>query len=492
MVQAFKSKPIFICLLPLFFILHGFILNYNSIGVGDASLLTLFYFACTITIAGICWIFYRDITKASLIAFVLIATQFLFGNIQDTLKRLFPGTIIWQYRFILPVGITLFAVMLLVLKKRKKSLLHLNQYLNILFLILIIIDAGWLVIKATRKKEYITINNTLKGRTIPGYCAKPDIYLLLMDQYAGNKALKEIYGFDNAGFLDELKSLGFYVAGKSSSNYNLTPFSMASLLSMNFLSPEMSLKTKLNVSYCYQVIRNSTVIRFLTQNGYHFSNFSVFDFPNQPAREYKSFLPYGNRLITLNTFTGRLGSDIQSSIIEGKFNLESARKKIAYEHLHFNDSIFKFTINEATQKTNVPKFVYSHFMLPHFPYYYDSKGTLASFKKLTIFKETNSNDYIEYLQYGNKKILQLVKTILAASKTPPVIMVLSDHGCRNPGSKDGHTNDFLNLNAVYIPGKNYSEFYDSITNVNQFRVLFNTCFNQQLPLLKDSTTDVKN
>ena len=33
---------------------------------------------------------------------------------------------------------------------------------------------------------------------------------------------------------------------------------------------------------------------------------------------------------------------------------------------------------------------------------------------------------------------------------------------------------------------------DSISNVNQFRVLFNTSFNQNLPLLNDSVSDVRN
>jgi len=70
-------------------------------------------------------------------------------------------------------------------------------------------------------------------------------------------------------------------------------------------------------------------------------------------------------------------------------------------------------------------------------------------------------------------------------------MILSDHGSRHLNKGEEVTNDFVNLNAKYIPGKNYALCYDSITNVNQFRVLFNTCFAQQLPLLKDSISDIK-
>lgn len=48
------------------------------------------------------------------------------------------------------------------------------------------------------------------------------------------------------------------------------------------------------------------------------------------------------------------------------------------------------------------------------------------------------------------------------------------------------TMPFYNLNAVYLPQKSYSGWYNGINNVNQFRVLLNTLFHQQMPLLADS------
>ena len=166
------------------------------------------------------------------------------------------------------------------------------------------------------------------------------------------------------------------------------------------------------------------------------------------------------------------------------------REKIAYEYLHFNDSILKWTNTVTTVNHQKPKFIYSHLMLPHFPYYFDSLGHPLPIEKLSGFRRTDVNDYIGYLKYGNKKIVALVDHILSTSPSPPVIMLLSDHGFRHPGKKIDRKYDFMNLNAVYLPGGNYSLFRDSMSNVNQFRVLFNTCFGLKLPLLKDSTTDL--
>ena len=43
------------------------------------------------------------------------------------------------------------------------------------------------------------------------------------------------------------------------------------------------------------------------------------------------------------------------------------------------------------------------------------------------------------------------------------------------------------MNAIYLPDRDYSTLYDSMTNVNEFRIIFNKTFNQKFPLLKDSS-----
>jgi hypothetical protein len=244
-----------------------------------------------------------------------------------------------------------------------------------------------------------------------------------------------------------------------------------------------------SVSYSYNLIRKNHVMNYLAASGYRFYNCSIFDFDKQPANEYGAFLPYGVKLITSQTFTTRLEKDFHTDILAGKFG-KALQKKYAYEYMHFNDGVLEQTRNIATRSVDAPKFVYTHLMMPHYPYYFDSSGKALPLEKLAGLRKANPKDYIGYLQYSNKKILGLIDHILAHSKRPPVIMVLGDHGFRHPDMKTDPRYDFMNLNAVYLPDGNYSGFSGNMTNVNQFRVLFNTLFKQQLPLLKDSTIDV--
>ncbi|MBL7738082.1 MAG: sulfatase-like hydrolase/transferase [Chitinophagaceae bacterium] len=486
--HCIKTWPAFLFLLPLFFVLHGITINYNAVPYGEAIKLTGWYILVAVLIAGICWLFYRDRTKAAILSFFIMAFHFFFGNVQDSIKSFSPLSFFSQYRFLLPVGFCLLLAIMIMLNKRKRTLHRLTTYLNILLLLLALTDT-FLLITMSWQKRYEG-NTGTTGLTLCDTCPKPDIYLLLFDQYAGHGALKEVFGFDNSGFENELQRRGFHVVAGSRSNYNLTPFSMASLLEMDYLSPEMGSKKNLNVGYSYRAIQNSRAIQLLNEHGYRFYNHSVFDFPGQPAHKYAMFFPYGTKLITSKTFVSRIARDIRSAISEGKLGLKAAQIKIAYEGLHFNNDIFEVTKNLAATRSDEPKFVYAHFMMPHFPYYFDSKGHQLPLEKLLKSRKENAEAYIEYLQYCNTRILELAEYILARSPNPPVIMLLSDHGFRHPEKKADRRYDFMNFNAIYLPGKNYHHFHDSLTSVNHFRVFFNSCFNQRFPLLKDSTIDL--
>jgi len=92
------------------------------------------------------------------------------------------------------------------------------------------------------------------------------------------------------------------------------------------------------------------------------------------------------------------------------------------------------------------------------------------------------------LKYSNRKLLELIDHIRKNSPRPPVIILMSDHGFRQLPEGSDQKYYFMNLNAVYLPNGNYAGFYDGMSNVNQFRVILNSQFNQKLPLLKDSTS----
>src|SRR5688572_26855902 len=150
-MRFLKNKPVFLILLPVFFVFHGFTENYDFVPVKDALLLAVIYTAITLAITGIAWLYFRDLTKAALIASLVTGYNFIFGSIQDTFRLNFPGSFISRYSFILPVSLVIFLLLVILLKRRKYPLQKLSLYLNLLFLLLIAIDGAWLTSKTVKK-----------------------------------------------------------------------------------------------------------------------------------------------------------------------------------------------------------------------------------------------------------------------------------------------------------------------------------------------------
>jgi len=126
--------------------------------------------------------------------------------------------------------------------------------------------------------------------------------------------------------------------------------------------------------------------------------------------------------------------------------------------------------------------------MPHKPFVYDSTGKMPDiYSKLQGNKISGTDNlYLQYLVYTNKRIKQFIEQLVAATRGKAAIILMSDHGYRDAHSIPGKDFSFCNFNAVYLPNRDYHLWYDSVSNVNQFPVLLNTLFGQQIPLKKDS------
>jgi hypothetical protein len=85
--------------------------------------------------------------------------------------------------------------------------------------------------------------------------------------------------------------------------------------------------------------------------------------------------------------------------------------------------------------------------------------------------------------YTNRRIVPILRSIIQESPVPPVIILESDHG---PTGYGGAQNRLANFMAYYFPAKDASHLaYSSITPVNSFRLVFNTYFGGNYPLVED-------
>lgn len=471
--------------LPLFFVLHGYTENFPLIRIEDAAVLLLKYWLATAIIYTIAYLFFRSAQKAVVFAFLLMAFEFFFGSLHDAAQHFLPSFLL-RYTVLLPLIVIGFVALVIYFRRTQRTFRRFTKYTQIVLLIFILIDAVSLGMKFSKPAPP-------KAALPAGFracdtCAHPDVYFIIADEYAGQRELQDVFGFDNTPFIEALRSRGFHVSDSTTSNYNYTPFSTASILSMDYLQGiEGHNQSKPDRHLCYEKINRNNVASFFRAQGYELKNYSVFQFGEDLPLAASPFVLTGPDLLTAQTFLSRLDHDVRFNLVT-KYKIRSEIKTLGDAELASMEELYNRTLEESSQAATRPRFVYTHLMLPHYPYFYDSAGHRTDPEMAIEGHQMDAKAYISYLQYANKKFLSLIDAILAHEKTPPVIIFMGDHGFRHFTKDIDHRYYFMNLDAVYLPSKNYSAFYPSLSAVNQFRVLLNTEFGQQLPLLKDSTS----
>jgi len=302
----------------------------------------------------------------------------------------------------------------------------------------------------------------------PSY--KPDIYYVIIDQYAGNVDLKERYNYDNKELMDFFQFKGFYCPEDTFSNYGTTISSLVSSLNLNYL--DASLTSRNYKSF----FKNSVAIASLQDIGYKYvligTNFTVTGMNASVADiEYK----YTNNYYVSDDVREFTGAFFKMTVLKDLFDRpddrirKDQREQIAYQLGSLKD--FK------SSNRNFPSFVFLHILTPHLPFKYDIKGNFPSIEDMS--NKTEKELYFEQLIYTNEIIKMIVNEIGEDS----IIVIQSDHGDKAVDTTSQQKHNILNV--YYFPDKKYELLHEGITPVNTFRAIFDTYFGSDYQLLSD-------
>ncbi|HVM88497.1 MAG TPA: hypothetical protein VMT76_09950 [Puia sp.] len=487
-----KSFPYYVFGIIVFFLSHGYSENYGLIPLDD-----IFIFFISGSAAAILILYFfgrkmKSVAKGGLLTGLTLSFYLFYGAFRHMfIKSVFLFQLS-HYRFLFSGMLIILVICYFFIKKSSGNFNEITAYANILVAILIVVDILSIVEQSLQHedKDVVEKRALLSHLKKCDSCTKPDIYFIVMDEYWGNSSLKKYFNYDNHAFTSFLKNEGFFTIAEPVSNYSWTPISMASMLDMKYLEwagTDTSLLQANDYGKAAKEISNNLVMSYLRSIGYQLKNCSIFDILGEKSKFDYILLPTKMRLITSKTLLNCVQKDLYW-LVRSKFAQQV--KQMTNDSTDFdsqgNNLLIRDTENNIAVKQS-PKFVYTHLLMPHLPYLYDSLGNQ---NKLTFFKsfpKVKIDDlYLQYLVYCNSVVTKLIGKIKETSHGTAVIILMSDHGNRNFQLENKSVSASNNFNSIYLPRKNYNFFYDSISNVNEFRVLFNTLFNQHLPVLKDS------
>ena len=479
-----KSKPIYTFLLAAFFCLHGALENFGFISFVEAMEVFI-YVIIAITI--LFYIFYfttKSFLFSGFITFLLAALYLFFEVIKNAVFKI---DLFNRYVLFLPLLI-LSLLFIIFLFKKYKWFYKVTFFLNVLLIVYCVLDAGLIIKKQMTTQKIVYQNFVVLNEKLVKH--KPNVYLLLFDEYAGLQSLKDSFNYDNSIFYDQLRNDSFQIIN-SFSNYSITAFSMSSLFQMNYLNNLQNTTTVgwKETQQCMLDIKNAPVFIHFKNLGYDVKSFSLFEVLNNKSLGANQFLLGHQRVLTHKMFHNVFLKDVGFNFTNGRFASSFFQKLFLADLPAYSTAAERKMLNTVENKTN-PQFVYTHFLMPHYPFLYDSLGNKNALQ--TIFKDRAwlvKEDYISYLKYCNKKMVEMERKII--EKEPgAIIILLSDHGFRYEGSHNDKS-EFNNFCAVRNLSTSNLHSTATISNVNLFRYIFNATYKQSFPYLTDSMVFLK-
>ena len=514
-IQPFQSS----FLHPLLFAFFPIIAVY-SVNIGLIQLEQ--FILPTLLIVGSALLFFlclkyilKNGKKAALIVSLAFIIFFSFGHVYNMLNQVSIGdTDLGSNSILLPIFAILFGIGSFLIIKTKRTLDNATSTVNIIsvvFIFVVIITVGIETFGCDEcliqqnitnidffSDERVDFSSYFEDHSfsISESDSLPNVYYIILDGYPRNDVLKKYLNFDNSEFTNFLNQRGFHVAENSHANYSSSSTSISATMNMNYINfladeiGEDSRNYNLLIGKDFGLYADNQVMKSFKSMGYkvakigsvpmHLHEIPLADF--SPC--YKTVHLMDNRLLhavgstsMVGYFIERWSEDLQRQIILCAFE-ELPKISGYYEE---------------------PVFVWSHIMIPHYPLIFGPNGEpITPGKPLLAMNHPEYTDsgwdvktqFIQQLQFTNKKSMELINKILENEKQA-IIIIQSDHGSgfdinlQDPVDDDVFQR-LANFNAIYFPDEKHREMLtDDRTNVNTFRIVFNSYFGSDYEMLED-------
>jgi hypothetical protein len=202
--------------------------NIAEIKIEEALRALMFSLAAAIILTVILRLILKDINKAAVISSFALVLFFSYGHIYSILETYsLAGMSIGRHRILAPIYLGIFALGAWWITRPNRKLGLLTQTLNIVALTAVALPVLQISVYYNQEHKAVAAEpaNVTQNLRIAGGKPAPDIYYIILDSYTRDDIMEDFYNFDNSSFLNDLTSLGFYVARCSQSNFAETHLS---------------------------------------------------------------------------------------------------------------------------------------------------------------------------------------------------------------------------------------------------------------------------
>jgi len=456
--------------------------NYNVAYVDSAALVrpVVLSILLTASIWAVLGSLIRDRQKSGIITTLAVISFFTYGHAYVQIESVFETPIRHRYLILVFGGLFILSVVAILWKVREPETLI--RFLTVTGGILTVFSIARSLqhdLPLYRAAQLSSgTQNSIPGKVNDADTTlKPDIYLILLDAHTSGYILKKDFNYDNSAFTGQLKDLGFYVAECAQSNYPGTKLSVTSTFYANY--HEAPTLYPLYSSLVIETVRSEgyQVITFENRSNGHFSFAEDMRLSRNQMFLGRVDMTGGLsefEIMLLKTSLPRIAYDMPQ-LIPG-FNMQSLQKVEYYEH--YQQTYFILDELKRLPEMKGPKFIFAHLLVPHPPFIFTPDGKF-------FWTDDPAAGYVSNVKFIDSQIVPVVAEIIEKSKTPPIIIIMGDHGATGIPETETPQMRMSILNAYYVNDQAKQDLYGTITPVNTFRIVFNNTFGTSYPLLED-------
>ena len=478
----FKGPVVFYPLLfAAFPVLFLYADNISETSASQMWLPLVISIAAALVLWAVLSLILGSLSKAGLATAIFLAFFFAYGRLYDGLNYL--GVFVPKHAHLLPAMLFIWGYCVYFISRTKRDFRVTTRRLNVVAVALIAINLFNIAsyqIKLAGTSAGTPEESPTQAPVNPGETSNlPDIYFIILDEYAHPDTMLEWYDYDNSQFIESLEDKGFFIASGSETRTPHTSQCLAQILNMEHLDDELSM------DQLYRMIAYNDVADFLREQDYRYI---VFGHWGSVARrdsymEDNADLHFNYYKEGATQWVSEFQEILWNTTMLRPFYLYLAGGQL--EDAWRRQTLYTLEHLKELPEEAGPKFVFAHFMCPHAHYVFDAEG--GHVDPLNWQNYADKQFYLGQYIFISRELEKVVDALLEKSEIPPIIIIQSDHGQRpnHPGIVIGPDEWRKILNSMYLPSMDYSALSDSISPVNTFRLIFNQYFGADYPLLDD-------
>lgn len=495
MSKKISFHPVFLAVYPVIALLGH---NITEIDLKDGLRSLLISFGSAVLLYILMRFLLGNWVKAALTSSFMLILFYSYGHVYAVLESYPLGGInLGRHRYL----VVLYTILLIIgtwwLVFRSKDVSWSVMPLNLVSIVLLLFPlyqiGDFLIRTASQQDQVDQLMGMNEIQLTPSLEPLPDVYYIVLDSHTRQDALLEDYKFDNSAYLEELRSMGFYIADCARSNYGYTQGSLVAALNMDYLpNLESYLSATQEGEDIWILLKHSRVRRQLEALGYQTVAFDTgYEWSRlTDADVYLSLGSDSAGMQRINPFEAMLVKSTALLILTDTQNqlLRSRFTDIDFPYsFHVNSQRFILDQLPSLSEDPQPQFIFVHLLIPHVPFVFDSQGEVVTDPAFYNGKKSWPSDdehlrqgYTNEIAFIDQTMVNIFESILDKSNTPPIIVLHGDHGLKGD-------NRYKILNAYYLPSEGSSNLYPTISPVNSFRVIFDTYFGTNYGLTSDTS-----